>query len=45
MKSFKSIPPLLSCQTLRDLLRSPPKKISVLEADIGKQFKDEYQQY
>ena len=44
MKSVKSIPPLLSCQMLRDLLRSPPQKISILEADIGKQFEKEFQQ-
>ena len=45
MKSLKSIPPLLSCQTLRNLLQSPPKKISVLEADLGKQFEKDFEQY
>jgi hypothetical protein len=41
---MKSIPPLLSCQTLKDLLRSPRQKISILETDIGKQFENEFQQ-
>ncbi len=44
MKSIKSIPQLLSCQTLKDLLRSPQQKISILETDIGKQFENEFQQ-
>ena len=45
MKSVKGIPPLLTCQALRDLLRSSPRKVSVLEADIGKQFEKEFQQW
>jgi hypothetical protein len=44
MKSIKSIPPLISCQTLKDLLQSPPQKISILETDIGKQFEKDFQQ-
>jgi hypothetical protein len=44
MKSTKAIPPLLSCKGLKDLLRSPPQKISILEADIGKQFQSEFEQ-
>ncbi|CAF5113094.1 unnamed protein product [Rotaria magnacalcarata] len=44
MKSTKVvISPLLSCQALAELLRSPPKRISILEADIGKQFQQEFQ--
>jgi hypothetical protein len=44
MLSTKVIPPLLSTQVLKDLLRSPPQKISILEADIGKQFETEFEQ-
>jgi hypothetical protein len=44
MKSTKAIPPLLSCQALKDLLKSPPKKISILETDISKQFEKEFAQ-
>lgn len=44
MKSTKIISPVLSCQALRDLIKSPPaQKISILEADIGKQFEKEFQ--
>ncbi|CAF1093224.1 unnamed protein product [Rotaria sp. Silwood1] len=43
MKTTKIISPLLSCQALNELLRTPPKKISILETDIGKQFEKEYQ--
>ena len=41
---MKPIPSLLSCQALRDLLRGASKKISLIEADIGKQFEKEFQQ-
>ena len=43
MKSIKGIPPLLTCQALKDLLRASPRKVSVLEADFGKQFQTEFQ--
>ncbi|CAF1182105.1 unnamed protein product [Adineta ricciae] len=42
MKAIKAIPPVLSCQALKDLLRSSSQKVSVLEADIGKQFHNEF---
>ncbi|CAF1168866.1 unnamed protein product [Adineta steineri] len=42
MKATKTIPALLSCHALKDLLRSSSQKISVLEADIGKQFENEF---
>ncbi|CAF4468095.1 unnamed protein product [Adineta steineri] len=44
MKATKTIPALLSCHALKDLLRSSSQKISVLEADIGKQFENEFRQ-
>lgn len=44
MTVTKAIPPLLSCQALKELLRSSARKIAVLETDIGKQFETEFQQ-
>ena len=42
MKSLKSISPLLSCRMLKEILQTSPKQISLLEADIGKQFENEF---
>ncbi|CAF4340259.1 unnamed protein product [Rotaria sp. Silwood2] len=37
------ISPLVSCQALKHLLRAPPRQITVLEADIGKQCYSDFQ--
>lgn len=43
MNSSKLISPLLSSKALKELLKSSPKKVSILETDMGKQFEKEYQ--
>lgn len=42
MASTKLIPKLLSCTELKALLRELPKGIAILEADVGKQVKADF---
>ncbi|CAF3349631.1 unnamed protein product [Rotaria socialis] len=42
MASKKLIPQLLSCQALKDLLQISPQPVAVLEADLSKQIKADF---
>ncbi|CAF3910046.1 unnamed protein product [Rotaria sp. Silwood2] len=44
MTSTKTIPQVLSCQELKELLQTSPPQVVVLEADIGKQVEANFKE-